>query len=378
MKCSNLKKHFIRLSLSICVLIIQGCQQEKSNFYEATTTNQETLREGEYTDTLANGKLIRKAIYKGGRLWEIIEQKDSSGKNLESGSFQKGNGILNIYAPTGKLYARQSMQGGVAHGNTEILDTAGNTIAILEYHHGVLSQAQIIGSHIEKDGKTKNVNFDTKETDKIILQFKAGNSNALYQSLLGEFKKQENPTTFKKYLDFLKELYGELKEYKMETYNLVKHAQLGEGAEVLYLCRFAYCRGAIAMKFFRENDQFKLADFSIQAEPYTPIIQITRIGNPIMENLKAGNYNEIYNNASERFKNTTPKNQFDATIEKLRQLGNITSFQLYQHQVGLAQGKIVVVMIYEVNIGTKENYFEISMTEQSNNKFILEGIQLLK
>jgi hypothetical protein len=371
------------LKIGGCILVVcalYACKKEEKG-KEAPPSLQATsaeLRNGEYTDTLAEGKLIRKAVYANGRLMEVLWQQDSAGRRLESGDLKEGNGALYLYTPAGKLFARQTMRHGVPHGVTEAFDTAGNVVAWLEYRYGVLVQSRIAGSANQQESAKKHVHFDTKETDKAMAQFKAGDSDALYQNLLNEYKKQETPASFKRYLAFLKELYGDLREYKMETYNLVKNANLGEGAEVLYLCKFAYCKGAIAMRFFKEKDQFKLADFSVQIEPYTPITQITRIGNPILEALKAANFNDIYNAASERFKGATPKNQFDAMIEKFRQMGTISAYQLYQHQVGLAQGKIVSVMIYEVTIGGKEHYFELSMTEQSPNKFILEGLQLVK
>lgn len=363
------------------MFVLYACKKEEKKSGESNPSPQATnaeLRNGEYTDTLAEGKLIRKAVYVNGRLMEVLSQQDSAGRTLESGDLKEGNGVLYLYTPAGKLFARQAMRQGVPHGATEMLDTAGNVIAWLEYRYGVLSQSRIAGGGDGQESGKKNVYFDTKETDKAMAQFKAGNSDALYQNLLNEYKKQETPASFKRYLAFLKELYGDLREYKMETYNLVKNANLGEGAEVLYICKFAYCKGAIAMRFFREKDQFKLADFSVQTEPYTPITQVTRIGNPVLDALKAGNFNDVYNAASERFKEATPKTQFDAMIEKFRQMGSISAYQLYQHQVGLSQGKIVVVMIYEVTIGGKEHYFELSMTEQSANKFILEGLQLVK
>jgi hypothetical protein len=372
------------LKIGACILVIcilYACQKEEKKSGEANFSSRVMktgLRDGEYTDTLGEGKLIRKAVYANGRIMEVLWQRDSAGRTLESGDLKEGNGVLYLYTPAGKLFARQAMQQGVPHGTTETLDTAGNVIAWLEYRYGVLLQSRVAGCAEGQEPSKKNVHFDTKETDKVMAQFKAGNSDALYQNLLNEYKKQETPASFKRYLAFLKELYGDLREYKMETYNLVKNANLGEGAEVLYICKFAYCKGAIAMRFFKEKDQFKLADFSVQTEPYTPITQITRIGNPILDALKAGNFNDIYNAASERFKGATPKNQFDAMIEKFRQMGSISAYQLYQHQVGLAQGKIVAVMIYEVTIGGKEHYFELSMTEQSPNKFILEGLQLVK
>jgi hypothetical protein len=94
-----------------------------------------------------------------------------------------------------------------------------------------------------------------------------------------------------------------------------------------------------------------------------------------MELIKSGEYEKIYSKSSSRFKEISPRNSFDEMVQKLKGLGPLNSYQLYQHQVGLLEGQLVIAMIYEANFGGKDYLVEISVGE-SGSDFVLEGLNL--
>lgn len=91
---------------------------KNGNIYISTTMVNDTYH-GITKYYFSNGKLNAICEFKDGKLWNVNQMYDNSGRKLNSGDFSDGNGKLKLYYANGKLFRESLMQGGLANGPTE-------------------------------------------------------------------------------------------------------------------------------------------------------------------------------------------------------------------------------------------------------------------
>lgn len=340
------------------------------------------LKDGEMEETYANGQVRSVIRYKSGRPWDAVSAFDSTGQSLDPGSLKAGHGTLLVYRPDGTLLARHTYRAGLLHGPTALFDSTEAQYAALQYADGVLESANtsdslLVGSRGAGEVSAAGA-FDQQVTDQLMRAVQKNDLDYFYRHLVTEYKEQVSFNNFRKYFDYTRELYGPIQKYALDTYNFTKQARLGEGVQVMYVCQFSYCRGAVQMTLFREQGHFRVMDFTIQTEPYTPFTQLKDIGDPLMEALKAGNLDKLYAQTSDRFQAKTPRAEFDAMVKRFQQAGSINHYQLYQHQVGLDGRALLLVLIYELEIAGKETYIEVALRQNQQNQFEVEALRQVK
>lgn len=389
-------------SLLLLSLVLLGCnkKQEVTLYYDPATKKKPLFsyhekepgcKEGVFKEFDENGKLIRECEYKNCRLWRLIANYKPDGTTLDKDAIKDGNGEDVRYRQDGTLLYKISYKNGLPDGKAQYFDATGRTLTSLVYLVGELVgqegeltfPAQTPGNATDSTKNTEtpnappsgNLAADLADADNMIKLIQSGDANGLYARAFSEFKKAQSLKGVQKYIDYTRKLYGPMKSFNRQSYNFASQAGLGDGMQVIYLCTFGYCKGGIELKLLKENNQFKLAGYNIQVEDYTPISQVENIAKPTIDLLKRGMYDDIYNTTSDRFKKITPKDQFDLLMKELGSVGKVDGATLYQHQVGVLSDKLALIAVYELRIGGKEVFMEMTFTEHGNG-FILEGMNL--
>lgn len=395
-------KYYLCLYLFL-IILIAGCKRPKEvTLLHKDESGQEIkgktqfvfsetepgCKEGTLKEFDINGKLRRECEYKNCRLWRLTANYKTDGSAIDKDALKDGEGEDIRYSADGVLAYKIAYKNGLPDGKAEYYDASGAPTVIVYYRAGeVIGQsgdAHLIAAASAGDTATKsgdpkaaaaNPSVDLADADAIMKLIQSGEADALYNGAFSEFKKAQNAAITRKYMDYIRKLYGPIKEYKRQTYSFVGQAGVGEGMQVLYVCKFGYCKGGLELLLFRENGRFKMGGMSFQTEDYTPIAQVESLARPILENLKRGAYDDVYNAASDRFKKSTPKDKFDKMMQEIGAAGKITTYTLYKHQVAILENKLALIILYELQIGGHEVLIELSMTDGPRG-FVLEGLNL--
>ncbi len=349
--------------------------------YTVKSGNPELI-EGVYKEYYPNGRLKNELEYKSGRLWNVVSQFDSSGNRLTQSRISNGKGMFVVYSENGNPLVEVEMEEGLPSGEVRYLSTNRR----YRWTNGLpdpdetsnntdLPSFETQTSSPQDSLKAAQSGFNISIADAIVKDLQEGKIKDVYSKSYSKLKEVQSYSQFEKYWNFLTKIYGRLKSYKRISYQLSGMDTAGEGLEVVYECQFSLVKGALYMTFISENARPALAGMMIRAEDYAPIVEINNMGKVYMELIKAGDYEKIYARSSARFKEISPRSAFDDMSRKLKELGMLTSFQLYQHQVGLLEGQLVVAMVYEATFGGKEFFVEVSVGE-SESGFVLEGLNL--
>lgn len=66
------------------------------------------------------GRVIEKDVYYKGRIWNILELNDTTGKPIDHSTFKDGNGIHPLYDDNGVYYGFETLKYGLRHGACKI------------------------------------------------------------------------------------------------------------------------------------------------------------------------------------------------------------------------------------------------------------------
>lgn len=380
--------------LLIAANIISCSKNEKAitNYYESNPKaiketytvigESPSLIDGIYKEFYPNGKIKNEIAYKLGRIWNIIAQYDSSGNKLTLSRVSNGKGTMVIYSMNGEPLVEVELEAGQPSGKVKYY--AGNKTYL--WHNGLpwleesssenntpLFEPQPTSP--QDSIKVVQSGFNINVADAMVNDLREGKIIDVYSKSYSKLKQVQSFSQFEKYWNFLIKIYGKLKSYRRISYQLSGMDAAGEGLEVIYECQFGLVKGALYMTFVSESGKLSLAGMTIRAEDYAPIVEVNNMGKVYMENIKTGDYEKIYNQSSSRFKEISPRSAFDEMTQKLKSLGPLSSYQLYQHQVGLLDGQLVVAMVYEANFGGKDFFVEVNVGETPSG-YVLEGLNL--
>jgi hypothetical protein len=381
----------IHIKILIIIILLQSCTSNtitKLEYYENTpiiktkyslSAEDTTLLDGTTTEYYRNGKEKIRLVFDNGLLKECGNLYDSSGKVLYASGIKNGNGVLKKANYLGEVVEEIEYKSGVPHGyykNTLLSSTE----LYFKYGIPIISNKEdcfAINNMVSDSITAQKISsgFDPALADNIMQSFTANNVSQILQNAHSDYKEKHSLQALSRYFGFIQETYGKPIQWKRESYNLVGQTGLGEGVDVLYSIKFSYCKGAVIFSLLNEKGSFKFANLSVRTDDYTPALPVQKAAEPYIALIKSGKYQELYQNASTRFRSATPKAQFDQVTEELKKLGSLNSPQLYQHTIGLADNKLLLVAVYEGKFGSHEMVFQITLTEQSPGKFTLEGMQ---
>jgi hypothetical protein len=214
--------------------------------------------------------------------------------------------------------------------------------------------------------------YNPAQADALVERFKARQFKELYSQTAAAYRKEINETGFTTYLNYLLSLYGPITTWKRAGYNLENISGGGEGVTAVYEVGFKYVRGQLLVQLIREGKDYKLVNLAVQCEDFAPIFELKKISEPIVKQLQNEQYEDIYRNASTLFKQVVPKNKYDEMVGQLRTAGKLEKYELAQHQVSFAQGRLIVAIIYKVTIAGKEAAAQLTMS-QYGKEFLLDG-----
>jgi hypothetical protein len=382
------------IGLLLTLISCAGTEQQ-TIYYENTkkiketyeqTTGEPPLKHGKATLYYLNGKIQHEAEYQKGALWSVQAVFDTAGKSIQDKPIQNGKGLLPIYDGSGNMIAELNYVNGRLEGISKYYDK-GSLVAQIRYQSGqpdlvaneyqniTMSESASESDTGKKEEKAKEqvsiTGFDPKQSDElmVLLQKKA------YAELHAKGSKQyraENPLpSLTRYLNLCNDFYGTIKTYRMEGYQIKSVRGLGEVLEVVYECTFGYGKGMITLNFFKEGDRFLLGNIDYMAADYTPVVQVTRMATPVLEKMKAKDYESIYQNAATLFKSNTPINDFRTLTAELAKAGNLESYELYQHHIAMFEGKLKIDAVYKVKIAGRETGLMLSFIEEGGGYKLL-------
>lgn len=377
-----------------------GCSKKETNtiYFENTKKVKETfevikgdpeIRDGKATLYYLNGKIQHEAEYKKGALWTVKEVLDTTGKQMKDKPISSGSGILPIYDENGELTAELKYKSGYLDGVSLYYDK-GTLVAQVAYKSGLPEKAggenhilTMNDSGLEKDSTGKKEpnekmtisGFDPKQSDELLALIQKKSYPELHGKGASDYKKDVPLINLTRYLNYCFELYGPLKSYSMEAYQIKSMRGMGEGLEVAYQCQFGYCKGIITLMMFRENGKFALGNIDIMVAEHTPIIQITRMAAPVFDKMKAKDFEGVYNNAAPIFKSNTPITEFRTAMAEFGKIGTIDSYELYQHNIAFKDGRLSVISVFKVKIQGKEFPMNLIFMEDGNT-FKLAGFNM--
>lgn len=351
--------------------------------------DQPGLKSGVFKSYYRDGKLKEELVFNNGALEEVKEINDISGKSIQKNSVKNGNGIYIRLDDSGKKIAEIEYKDGIPQGLIKYFDENEYQISEVHYEKGlpvrINTQTNISTDTENKENshdtlsKKKDLptvtGFDPKISESILNQLKNSEYDKLYLNSFSKLKQSQGLAEMKRYLGFLKEVYGQIKSFSMDSYELKSQSGVGEVLQVVYNTDFQFCKGQILIALAKDKDQFKLAGLDIAAAPYTPVMQVTKLGNPIAEKLKNKDYDGIYKNASPRFKSEAPYEQFIQAMKEVEKSGNFSSYSLEDHKIILVDKKLAIVANYKVKIGTMDANLMMNFIEE-NGSFILYGLNL--
>ena len=181
------------------------------------------------------------------------------------------------------------------------------------------------------------------------------------------------PNEYATYFAFFHKLYGPLVSYKRMEYGLTGHPQLGEVLQVAYSCQFKYCKGAMMMSLSKDGKAFRLFDISIRVEDFTPIVELRKFGDPVMKLMQSGDFKGIYNMSSSKMRQAYTEDQFTSSGKSFTEMGAMTEYQLYQHQIFMYQGQLFCALVYAAKIKGQDIPIELTFSK-TGDKFVLEGL----
>ena len=393
-------KSYIQLSILFLILLQVSCtkKETKNIYYDDTDKVKETIelmkekpeiRDGKSVLYYLNGKIQHEAEYKKGVLWSVDKVSDTSGKIIKENPIKEGSGILPIYDRNGLLIAELNYKSGYLEGESSYFDQ-GTLISKVAYRVGIpektisdihkisLGESNLINDSTQKSDSKEKVSisgFDAKQSDELMTLIQKKSYTELHSKGTSDYQKDVPLVNLTRYLNYCIELYGPLKSYSMEAYQIKSMRGMGEGLEVAYQCQFGYCKGIITLTMFRENGKFALGNIDIMVAEHTPVIQITRMASPVLDKMKVKDFEGIYQNAAPIFKSNTPINEFRAAMAEFGKIGTIDSYELYQHNVAFRDGRLSVATVFKIKIDGKEFPMSLIFMEEGNT-FKLAGFNM--
>ena len=352
--------------------------------------------DGEYKRYYDNGKLAQVVVYKDGTPQSVAKTLDFKGEGLDGGTLKAGNGTIKRYNAQGKLLSVHTYKNGLLHGETAFYDgfKSEEPIRTVDYAAGVPTEVNMTGAEASVSDEDFMAQLDSLMTsgaqnapspgggappfnpaiaDKMMALYKAGKFDLLYRQLSSMSKQLYTPATWDEYLSLTRKMYGTLTNFRRVDMQSGRDPQLGFAVQLMYEAQFKYTQGGIMLSMVAGNGGYQLLDISFQVQPYAPIMEITRYGDPIMEKVKAEDWGSIYEFSSARFKQQTPKSKFKELGNEFKQFGKVTDYSLYTHQVGVMEGKLMLVAIYELTVGGRQSAMQLLFTK-FGDEFKLESI----
>lgn len=390
--------------LALLALLAASCSKDKTQQRVEKSPAGDTLetfevlaadtntRQGLTRLYYAGGKQLKAELrFEQGKLIEVLAEYEATGAKRGDGStVRDGSGTLKLYDDAGNLTAAVSYAGGWPSGAAQ-LRAGGQSAGRMSFRGGLPVEfaseggfiglnAPFSGDSAAKGGKlsdSPNVEgVDKAWLEQLVKWIADGNYESLYQAGFSKLKAQQTMADQKKYFSFCQQIYGGLSSWKLQGYNLQSAAGMGEGLEAAFECKFRYTPAQLSILLIREGGQFRPAMYSITLPPYTPVLQVTRTADPVVNLLKTGEHQKLYEMTSARFKEQTSWANFESAMKQLKQQGAIESSQLLEHEVGMIEHAIALAVIYELKVGGKPVYFQMTFTQKPDGGFVLEGMNL--
>lgn len=375
-----------------CLLLLAACNEsteEIKTFYPdgktvketyAVLENDSTRRHGMYTLFYENGTIARQLEFNQGLPWKLIKQQTKDGKVLDTNTLKEGNGTLTTYSPQGDRLAEHTYRNGYLVGPTRFYDLAGNEIITLDYTGGVPTfPDSLIDKGFNFDsfggdsvtqlqplpGGQVSLKFNPAQADAVMRQFKLENYSKMYALLLPEARQAYSQAQYNRYMNFLKELYGAVRSYKRIDAQQGQVKGMGEVAQAIYEVKFSGATGGVMLTFFRSGNGYRFSDIQVQLNPYTPVQKVKQYGDPIMEKLKAQDWQALYDMSNALLQAEVNFAQFKEKLAvPFEQLGKIQDFDLFNHQPALEGEKLALLAIYEVKLADgRETMAEMVLLE---------------
>lgn len=372
-----------------------GNNQEQVKETYSVVRGDPPIREGTYKRFYKNGQLAEELVFRRDRLWEVVHQFDEAGNELEGSQVSEGKGTYVSYSPGGNKVGQVQITDGLPAGQLKVFSPEGMEVASIRLRDGLpgslpagsaegLTDLEIGsgdslampdlrrgGGQLQRGQLRKDV--DPGIADRMMGQFKQQRASALYAALHPKVKQQYQQPAYQDYINFLIKIYGPVQSFKRIDYGVQDHPQAGEVLQAMYDVQFKYVRAAVMVYMVPSGGEFRLFELAIQTEDYAPISEIKNAGDPIMEYIKNGNWEGLYNAASVRFQQMYTLEEMKQLGQQFAQLGQVSSYQLYTHQVLFIENKVSFIAVYEATIEGKGVPIQLSFT-RFNGQFKLEAV----
>jgi hypothetical protein len=350
-------------------------------------------KHGTFKAFYPNGQLKIELAYKMGKPWVVYQQFDQEGQPREVSTLQNGNGLLKTFDYNGQPVSKIRYAHGLPEGPAQFYGTGGQVSSRVHYAGGVAFSRNDLsegagpapgGSFAAQSNSSDTTAADSADTlqsrmaaagsgnssvnmaaaKQVLQQFQARKTQQLANNFAAPILDQQGLEAVKRYLDFISTIYGELERYERMQYGLKSHPRFGEMLQVAYKCKFSYCQAGLILAMLREGGQFRPLNISVQAAAYTPITEIREACDPVMDRLKQEQWDALYQNASAKLREKVSKEQFQQKVNQYESQGEISSYTLRQHRVGLAQGSLTIDAVYEAQVSGETEMVEMLMIKE--------------
>lgn len=217
------------------------------------------------------------------------------------------------------------------------------------------------------------------DAEPIIAHLRKAKYKALYKNSHPKLKDIQTLGDFRKYMKFAKGVYGPIDSLKMMNTNVQQKGRFGHVASVGYQTFRKKHDGLLSLKLLNDGrDSFQLIGLKMETNDSAQIDSFNRISEGFFKRWRKGNYEQIYRQASDRFKQYTPIADYDDFANRLKVKGKIQSKKLVDHQIQVKNEQIILVLVYELTLQKADSPMQLQLTyaEQDNGQFLLEGTNL--
>lgn len=347
------------------------------------------VKDGAYRNYYPNGNLKMEATYKDGFLWQLNKVCDQQGNVLAEHLIDEGKGVYKQYKASGALEMEVPYEFGLPNGTARLYNFMGEPVMKIYYHDGVILEienlldANAFGMNLNSADSMEAVGENEaseiiqsgfeKVADNIMRQFQNGQYEQMYQQAHPEYRKNFTYNAFSNYAQYLIKLYGKLESFKFQAYNMSKAAGSGEAIEALYDVKFRYTKASVLVVLSKSGDAFRLITLDVQAPDYFPAPMIASVCSETIDLINNEAFDKLYNEASEKFRELTPKDRYMKLMSDFRKQGTIKDPEIFRHQVSLADNRIVVGAMYQAKLAGKDIMLNFTLL-QENGALKLGGI----
>lgn len=194
----------------------------------------------------------------------------------------------------------------------------------------------------------------------------------LYENTDDQLKKIQSKEDLIKYFKAIKNIYGQLKSFDHDTYSIRNQMMSNnKTAFASYNVEFENVKANVFTGFnVIDSVTIKLMTFQISTDDYTYIKEFDKLVKSTFDYLKSKDYTKLYNSTSKRYQDYTPIAKFEEFTNQIDTL-DLQEYKLFRNQIGVVQGKLLYLLIYEIS--NNNGYLKMTFTE-TEGKLLLEGL----